>query len=63
MVLVAFLMVILGVERGLNFAPDFEFDLQSQDCILVLLILRLVRCAGLQMLFEIQNVKGCLTSL
>ena len=31
MVLVSFLMIIHRVERGSDFAPDFEFGLQSQD--------------------------------
>lgn len=30
-VLVSFLMIIHRVERGSDFAPDFEFGLQSQD--------------------------------
>ena len=30
-VLDSFLMIILGGEGGVDFVPDFEFDVQSQD--------------------------------
>lgn len=44
-VLVSFLMIIHRVERGSDFAPDFEFGLQSQDEIPGLLILKLLVCS------------------
>lgn len=42
-VLVSFLMITHKVERVSDFAPDFEFDLQSPDDIPGLLILKLVQ--------------------